>query len=177
MRGISLDPHPRDGGGAPPGPPAPDAPGTSRPILGHGSDDPAHPAPRRPATARARLSVAPRWASAEEAVAFLTGRPHSAEALWARAVLTGAEPALRERVARGWGALTLHHPRAGYVAGIFTYPARAFVVWEHGVELYDPEDLLEGDGAQVRTLTIASCDEVTAQALEAFLGQALALRG
>lgn len=151
----------------------------SRPILGHGSDD---PAPRRPggrtgaAHAPEPLIVAPRWATADEAVSFLSGRPHAARALWARGVLTGAEPALRERVARGWGALTLHHPVAGYVAGVFTYPARAFVVWEHGVELYDPEGLLEGDGTQVRTLTIASCDASTAQALEAFLSQALALR-
>lgn len=119
----------------------------------------------------------PRWATDEEASAFLDGRPHAAAARWARAVLRAAEPDLRERVARGWGAITLHHPRAGYVAGIFTYPARAFVVWEHGVALYDPEGLLEGDGAQVRTLTIAVCDDSTAQALEAFLAQALALRG
>jgi hypothetical protein len=123
-----------------------------------------------------RLSVAPRWATAGEAVAFLAGRPHAARALWARQVLIAAEPALRERVARGWGAVTLHHPAAGYVAGVFTYPARAFVAWEHGVELFDPEGLLEGDGAQVRTLSITSCDDSTAQALEAFLAQALALR-
>lgn len=120
--------------------------------------------------------MAPRWATAEEALAFLGTRPHAAAARWARGVLTAAEPDLRERVARGWGALTLHHPRAGYVAGIFTYPARAFVVWEHGVELFDPEGLLEGDGAQVRTLTIGACDDATAQAIEAFLGQALSLR-
>ncbi len=121
--------------------------------------------------------MTPRWATPEEAVAFLGRRPHAGAALWARGVLTGAEPALRERVARGWGALTLHHPSAGYVAGIFTYPARAFVVWEHGIELFDPEGLLEGDGRQVRTLTIAAPDASTAQAIEAFLRQALALRG
>lgn len=118
----------------------------------------------------------PTWATDDEARAFLRTRPHSGEALWARGVLIAAEPDLRERIARGWGALTLHHPRAGYVAGVFAYPARAFVVWEHGVELFDPEGLLEGDGVQVRTLTIASCDDPTAQAIEAFLGQALALR-
>lgn len=179
MRGIPVDPHPRDGGDGPSEPGATGAGRTARPILGHGSDDPAPRGPggrrRQAARTPGRLSVPPRWATAEEAVAFLGGRPHAARALWAREVLTGAEPALRERVARGWGALTLHHPRAGYVAGIFTYPARAFVVWEHGVALFDPEGLLEGDGAQVRTLTIASCDESTAQVLEAFLAQAAAL--
>lgn len=116
-----------------------------------------------------------RWASAEEALAFLDSRPHAAAARWAQRVLLAAEPALRERVARGWGALTLHHPDAGHVAGLFTYPDRPRIVWEHGVELYDPEGLLDGRARQVRTQEVTT-DASTAQAIEAFLAQAIALR-
>lgn len=130
--------------------------------------------PRR--LAAAPLSVAPRWATAEEALAFLEGRPHGGAARWAREVLLVAEPDLRERVARGWGALTLHHPRAGYVAGLFTYPDRARLVWERGVELHDPEGLLHGDGRQVRWLALDAPGPGLAAAIEAFLAQALALR-
>lgn len=121
--------------------------------------------------------MTPAWATLEEARAFLAGRPHAQDALWAREVLVAADPSLRERVARGWGAVTLHHPRAGYVAGVFAYPARAFVVWERGVELFDPEGLLGGDGRQVRTQEVGARDAATAEAIEAFLAQALALRG
>jgi hypothetical protein len=120
--------------------------------------------------------VAPRWASAEEALAFLDERPHAGATRWARGVLLRAEPALRERIARGWGALTLHHPQAGYVAGLFTYRDRPRVVWEHGVELYDPEGLLGGDGRQVRWLPVDRPDPALAQAIEAFLAQSVALR-
>lgn len=117
-----------------------------------------------------------RWATPAEARAFLEARPHAAATLWGRDVLIGAEPGLRERVARGWGALTLHHTAAGYVAGLFTYPDRPRIVWEHGVELFDPEGILEGAGRQVRTQDIAAMDDVTAQAIEAFLAQSVALR-
>ncbi len=121
--------------------------------------------------------MTPAWATPEEAQAFLAGRPHAEDALWAREVLVAADPSLRERVARGWGAVTLHHPRAGYVAGVFAYPARAFIVWEHGVELFDPEGLLSGDGRRVRTQEVAGRGACTADAIEAFLAQTLALRG
>ena len=151
-------------------------------LTGAGAPAPAYPTawPRRPPSPRPPRAgapdVAPRWATAAEARAFLEGRPHGAATLWARGVLIGAEAGLRERIARGWGALTLHHPAAGYVAGLFTYPDRPRIVWEHGVELFDPEGILEGAGRQVRTQDIAAMDDVTAQAIEAFLAQSVALR-
>jgi hypothetical protein len=120
--------------------------------------------------------VPPEWVTPEEALAFLGSRPHPEATRWARGVLLAADPGLRERVARGWGALTLHHPVAGYVAGLFTSPDRPRIVWEHGAEMFDPEGLLEGEGRQVRALAIGARDAEAAQAIEAFLAQAIALR-
>ncbi len=40
-------------------------------------------------------------------------------ALWARALVLEAEPALTERMQRGWGGVGFHHPDAGYVCGLF----------------------------------------------------------
>lgn len=118
----------------------------------------------------------PRWATADEALAFLQDRPHGGAARWAHEVLLAAEPDLRQRIAGGWGALTLHHPRAGYVAGLFTYPRGARLAWEHGVELHDPEGLLRGDGRRVRWMHLDAPGADLAAAIEAFLAQALALR-
>ena len=54
-------------------------------------------------------------------------------------------PGLRERVATSWGALTLHHRVAGYVAGVLTHPARAFVVYS-GVQRYPHAEGVEAVG-------------------------------
>ena len=112
-------------------------------------------------------------ASPREVVAFLDSRPGARLSRWTRDVLLTADPGLAERIAAGWGAVTFHHPSAGYVCGVFAWRAGVHVSWEHGVELFDPEGLLRGEGSQVRNLPIAAADEPTAQAIEAFLAQAI----
>lgn len=114
--------------------------------------------------------------SGAEAAEWLRSRPHPGISLWLRSVVREAEPALTERIAPGWGALTLHHPVAGYVCGVFTRPDGVTLVLEHGVELYDPEGRLEGDGRQVRHISVTSPDEATAEVVAAFVRQAVALR-
>lgn len=117
-----------------------------------------------------------REVSPEDARDWLAGRPHGDVALWLRSVVLDAEPALGERIARGWGALTLHHPVAGYVCGVFTRPDGVTLVFEHGVELHDPEGLLQGAGRQVRHIEVAAPDEALAEVVAAFTAQAVALR-
>lgn len=120
------------------------------------------------------MARARRAASPAEVLAFLDARPRAGIARWAREVLLAAEPDLAERVAAGWGAVTFHHPGAGYVCGVFAWRDGVHISWEHGVELFDPECLLTGTGRQVRNQPIPAADEPTAQAIEAFLAQALA---
>lgn len=76
-----------------------------------------------------------------------------------RGVVRSALPQLTEKINLGWGGLGYHHPEAGYVAGIFPGDDSVKIGLEHGVELPDPEGLLEGDGSQIRYVTINEWDE------------------
>jgi hypothetical protein len=67
------------------------------------------------------------------------------------AVLTG-RPELTEKIYLGWYGVGLHHPDKGYVAALFPRADEVHVGFEHGVDLPDPDGLLQGDGRQVRYL-------------------------
>jgi hypothetical protein len=67
------------------------------------------------------------------------------------AVLTG-RPELTEKIYLGWYGVGLHHPDKGYVAALFPRADEVHVGFEHGVDLPDPDGLLQGAGRQVRYL-------------------------
>ncbi|GMQ84618.1 MAG: hypothetical protein BMS9Abin07_0182 [Acidimicrobiia bacterium] len=77
-----------------------------------------------------------------------------------RAVVRSGLPLATEKVNSGWHGLGYHHPDAGYVAGIFPKDESVKLGFEHGVELPDPEALLDGDGRQMRYVVIDDWDEV-----------------
>lgn len=76
-----------------------------------------------------------------------------------RAVVRSALPMATEKINLGWHGLGYHDPDAGYVAGIFPGDESVRLGFEHGVELPDPEGLLNGDGSQVRYVVLAEWDE------------------
>jgi len=82
---------------------------------------------------------------------------------------------VREVVYRGWHAVGLRDPRAGYLGGVFPLEDRVRLLFEHGVELDDPEGVLTGDGRQVRVVELRPGDPVPEDAIRALLHQALAV--
>jgi cytidylate kinase len=76
-----------------------------------------------------------------------------------RAVVRTALPMATEKINLGWHGLGYHDPVAGYVAGIFPGDESVRLGFEHGVGLPDPENLLEGDGNQVRYVVLDEWDE------------------
>ena len=75
-----------------------------------------------------------------------------------RATVRSALPWAVEKINPGWHALAYHDPEAGYVAGIFPGEESAKLGLEHGVDLPDPDGLLEGDGSQVRYVVVDAWD-------------------
>lgn len=76
----------------------------------------------------------------------------------------------------GWGAIAYRHPAAGYVCGLFPFADHVKFLFEHGVELDDPDGVLEGDGTQVRYVTLRKQTDVRAGVLVPLLVAAIALR-
>jgi hypothetical protein len=62
-----------------------------------------------------------------------------------RAVVLDAHPDLRERVNPGWHGIGFHHPRGGYVVGLFPRGGGVNVGFEHGADLPDPHGRLLGE--------------------------------
>jgi hypothetical protein len=97
-------------------------------------------------------------------------------ALWLREVVLAAEPDLRERVYRGWDGIGFRHPDAGYVCAIYPQADHVRLLFEHGVRLNDPLELLEGSGTQTRHVAIRSADERSVPALTELVRDAVAER-
>lgn len=75
-----------------------------------------------------------------------------------RGVVRSALPMATEKINAGWHGLGYHDPVAGYVAGIFPGDESVKLGFEHGVDLPDPEEMLEGDGTQVRYVVLDEWD-------------------
>jgi cytidylate kinase len=75
-----------------------------------------------------------------------------------RGVVRSALPTATEKINAGWHGLGYHDPVAGYVAGIFPGDESVKLGFEHGVALSDPEEMLEGDGTQVRYVVLEAWD-------------------
>ncbi len=113
-----------------------------------------------------------------DAGAILAGHTPEVRAL-ADALLALVRDALpadaREVAYPGWHAIGFRDPRAGHVGGVFPRDDHVRLVFERGVELDDPEGVLEGDGRQVRHVELRPGDPVPEDAIRALLHQALAV--
>jgi hypothetical protein len=78
---------------------------------------------------------------------------------WLREMVLGALPDASERVYRGWHGFGYHHPEAGYVCAVFPRADEVLLAFERGVELEDPDGLLEGDGRTVRWARVTTPGE------------------
>jgi len=95
-------------------------------------------------------------------------KPHSpevralSEAL--RDLIKELVPNVREKAYAGWHALG-YHSSNGYFCAIFPYAEHVRLLFEHGVDLHDPDHLLEGTTKQVRYIPIHSSDDIHREAV------------
>jgi hypothetical protein len=85
-------------------------------------------------------------AAESPAVAALVKRLH--------AVVLDAHPDLRGRVNPGWHGVGFHHPRAGYVVGLFPRDGGVNVGFEYGADLPDPHGRLLGERRRTRDIRV-----------------------
>jgi hypothetical protein len=93
-----------------------------------------------------------------------------------RDVLLTAHPDLAEKARTGWHSINYAHPEAGFVCALFPYADRVDLVFEHGVQLPDPDGRLTGTTRQVRTLRCPADADIEREVVTEFLDAAVELR-
>ena len=74
-----------------------------------------------------------------------------------------------------WHSIGYRHPKAGYVCGIFPHKDSADLVFEFGILLPDPHQVLQGEGKQTRYIPITTIDEINEGAIKQLIEAALSL--
>jgi hypothetical protein len=117
-----------------------------------------------------------RPAAGASAAAILAGVPPRSRTLAQRLrrLVRETAPTAAERGYPGWRGIGYRDPQSGYVCGIFPQADHVRLVFERGVELPDPDGLLEGEGTQVRHVTIRRAADIRTRALRRLIGAALA---
>lgn len=77
---------------------------------------------------------------------------------------------------QGWKGYAFHHPQAGYLLGVFPFADHVRVLFEWGVLLPDPDQLLQGDGKRVRFFDLAIGADIPQQSLIPLIQAAIELR-
>lgn len=73
-----------------------------------------------------------------------------------RAIVKDTVPEAEERAYPGWHSIGFRHPQAGYFCGLFPSEHGVNIVFEHGRALSDPEQVLQGETKQTRSIPIES---------------------
>ena len=74
-----------------------------------------------------------------------------------------------------WHSIGYRHPKAGYVCGIFPHKDSVDLVFEFGILLSDPHEVLQGEGKQTRYIPITTIDEINVEAIKQLIVEALSL--
>jgi hypothetical protein len=84
-------------------------------------------------------------------------------------------PNVNEVVYTGWkliGYRVRQAKRDAYFCFIAPFPNRIMLGFEYGVQLFDPNLRLEGDGTQVRYLTVREKEDIDLESFRAFIAEA-----
>ena len=74
-----------------------------------------------------------------------------------------------------WHSIGYRHPRAGYVCGIFPHKDSVDLVFEFGILLPDPHQVLQGDGKQTRYIPMTNVHQINVVAIKQLIVDALTL--
>jgi len=108
---------------------------------------------------------------------FLSTFPPEIQELAAelRALVKETTPNVKEAVYTGWnliGYRVKQGRRDAYFCFIAPFPNRIMLGFEYGIQLFDPELRLEGEGTQVRYLTIREKEDIEPEVFRTFIAEA-----
>ena len=108
---------------------------------------------------------------------FLATFPSEMQALAndLRALVKETVPHVTEAVYTGWkliGYRVKKGKRDAYFCFIAPFPNRIMLGFEYGILLFDPELRLEGEGTQVRYLTVRENEDIEREVFRAFIAEA-----
>jgi hypothetical protein len=92
-----------------------------------------------------------------------------------RVLVKETVPNVKEAVYTGWQLIGYRVKKGrsdAYFCFIAPFENRIMLGFEYGVQLFDPNLWLEGDGTQVRYLTVREQDDIEAEAFRAFIAEA-----
>ncbi len=93
-----------------------------------------------------------------------------------RTLIRAAAPEAVEAAYPGWHAIGYRHPECGYFCGLFPFDDGVKLIFEFGVLLHDPFNLLEGEGKQVRHIAYRKLRDIREEPINFLIEQALRLR-
>ncbi|HEY3474719.1 MAG TPA: DUF1801 domain-containing protein [Anaerolineales bacterium] len=108
---------------------------------------------------------------------FLSTFPPDMQALAneLRALVKETIPNVKETVYTGWKLIGYRVKKGrseAYFCFIAPFENRIMLGFEYGVQLFDPNLWLEGDGSQVRYLTVREKEDIEPEAFQAFIAEA-----
>jgi hypothetical protein len=92
-----------------------------------------------------------------------------------RALVKETIPNVKEAVYTGWKLIGYRAKKGrsdAYFCFIAPFPNRIMLGFEYGVQLFDPTLRLEGDGTQVRYITVREREDIEPEPLRAFIAEA-----
>lgn len=92
-----------------------------------------------------------------------------------RALVKETVPNVREAVSTGWkliGYRVKPGRHTAYFCFVAPFENRVMLGFEYGIQLFDPELRLEGEGSQVRYLTVREKNDIVRDVFRAFIAEA-----
>ena len=108
---------------------------------------------------------------------FLSTFPPEMQALAneVRALVKETVPNFKEAVYTGWKLIGYRVKKGrsdAYFCFIAPFSNRIMLGFEYGIQLFDPDLRLEGEGTQVRYLTVREPDDIETEVFRAFIAEA-----
>jgi hypothetical protein len=108
---------------------------------------------------------------------FLSSFPSTIQSLAneLRALVKETVPNVNEAVYPGWkliGYRAKQGRRSAYFCFIAPFENRIMLGFEYGIQLFDPELRLEGEGTQVRYLTVREQEDIQPEIFRTFIAEA-----
>lgn len=108
---------------------------------------------------------------------FLTAFPPDVQTLAneLRTLVKETVPKITEAVYPGWkliGYRVKQGRRSAYFCFIVPFENRIMLGFEYGIQLFDPDLRLEGEGSQVRYLTVREKQDIEPEVFRAFIAEA-----
>lgn len=92
-----------------------------------------------------------------------------------RSLVKETIPNVKEAVYPGWkliGYRVKKGRKDAYFCFIAPFPNRIMLGFEYGIQLFDPNLQLEGDGTQIRYLTVREKEDIDPESFRAFIAEA-----